>query len=284
MAKQAAAAKAAAENLPSTIEETNKQVAVYDYGADAGAGFEGQSGEDYALPFLGLLQPNSPELENIEGAKQGQLINSVSQELFEGDVGVPFIPCTTEHCYVEWRPREKGGGIVKNHALDSKEVAEARAKVRVGKYVNAEGNELVETFYVYGVAILPDGPMAMAIAFTSTKIKVYKAWMTRAKSVMVQTPNGKVNPPLFAHIYHVRSTKEENTKGKFWNYDIKTNRPTLEESRLAPNDDLYVMARDLRDAVVGGMTRLRTDTLKGSAETEGAPSGGGNASGGKAPF
>ena len=72
--------------------------AVYDYGSDAGAGFENTKGSDLSIPFIQVLQSNSPQVENNnpEGAKSGMLFNSVTKEMVDGREGIVFLPCHRE--------------------------------------------------------------------------------------------------------------------------------------------------------------------------------------------
>lgn len=42
--------------------KSNLPVVAHDYGVDAGAGFENQTSEDYAIPFIGVLQALSPQV------------------------------------------------------------------------------------------------------------------------------------------------------------------------------------------------------------------------------
>lgn len=69
-----------------------------DYAADAGAGLEGTDRDSFAIPFLTVLQPTSPQLETIEGAKAGGLINTVTNTLYAD--GVTIIPCSFQRRWV----------------------------------------------------------------------------------------------------------------------------------------------------------------------------------------
>ena len=77
----------------------------YNYGDDAGSGWENTGTEDFTIPFLAILQSMSPqvqetEAEFIEGAKAGMLINTATQELYDGKEGVELVPCYTQHLFV----------------------------------------------------------------------------------------------------------------------------------------------------------------------------------------
>jgi hypothetical protein len=77
---------------------------------DAGAGFDGMTQEDYALPFLRLLTSTSPEVGEVDGALPGMILNSVTGELFDGKNGIAVVPCAYVRQYIEWTPRGQGSG------------------------------------------------------------------------------------------------------------------------------------------------------------------------------
>ena len=100
-----------AKKAVATVEEKKLPVAAYDYGEDAGSGFEGTKSIDLSIPFLNVLQSNSPAV--AEGTlKNGDIFNSVTGQVYEGKKGVGFQPVYHEQKYVKWKPRDAGGGIL----------------------------------------------------------------------------------------------------------------------------------------------------------------------------
>jgi hypothetical protein len=92
-------------------QETNTALAIMsDLEQDAGAGFDGMTQEDYALPFLRLLTSTSPEVGEVDGALPGMMLNSVTGELFDGKKGIAVVPCAYVRQYIEWMPRGQGSG------------------------------------------------------------------------------------------------------------------------------------------------------------------------------
>ncbi len=241
----------------------------HDYGDDAGAGFEGTTSADLSVPFLGILQSNSPQVEDDDpkGAKSGMLFNTVTREMIDGEEGHVFLPCHKEMAFVEWVPREKGGGFVGLHDPNGDVVKEAVANndgERFGKLFVGE-NELSETHYAYGLLLDEEGLESIGfgvISFTSTKIKPFKDWVTA-----MYTLKGK--PPLFANRGRIRTVKQKNGLGTFYNFRIDPFATTWRESLINPKEqsDLLQEARDFRDMVTSGMARA-------SFETERAASGG----------
>ena len=89
-------------------------IAQYDYDQDD-LGYDQDSANDILIPRLKLMQPNSPELDTIDGAKPGMILNTVTQELMDE---VIINVAKTEKKYVEWTPKDKGGGFVGDYAIN----------------------------------------------------------------------------------------------------------------------------------------------------------------------
>lgn len=234
----------------------------FDYGEDAGAGFEGTKGTDLSIPFISILQSNSPQVENEdpEGAKSGMLFNTVTRDLADGDKGLAFLPCHKDMAYVEWVPRKAGGGFVGLHNPEGDDVARAIENNdgnRIGKLKHGE-NELVETHYVYGLVLDEDSGMPVGFAvvsFTSTKIKPFRDWHTA-----MYTQRGK--PPLFANRARIRTVKRQNEHGTFYNFRIDPLNGTWRDSLINPAKEgqLLTEAKEFRDMVVSGVARAAFET------------------------
>lgn len=262
-------------------QDQNTAMAEYGAYADyAGAGFENQTSDDYSIPFLQILQALSPQVQDSDTLRPGLIINTVTGEVFDGKKGIAFVPATTQHLYVEWKPRDQGGGFVGIHEIDSEVVAHAKdASTEYGHYSTPEGNDLIETFYVYGIMLDDDGNSSEAVlAFSSTKIKKYKGWMTKAKTIQIQLPDGRRIPaPLFAHRYRLKTLSEKNTKGQFFNWDaVAFDGDNAQAARLLPDDPLFQAAVNIKRLLDQGKARA-------AYESQSAGSGSEEATGGAAP-
>ncbi len=237
-----------------------------DYGNDAGAGFENQTSEDYSIPFIGVLQPNSPQVDERDDCSAGDIFNSATESAVQE---LPFIPSITQHIFCEWIPRDEGGGLVGRHEIDSDVVKQAKQESEeFGQYKMPNGNDLIETFYVYGVAVTEDGPQQAVISFKSTGIKRYKNWMTKARGVSIEIPSGgRVRPPLFAHRYLLTALKEKKGSDTFYNFQIAWDGEKASDCRLTTDDPIYQMARDTRDMVMEGTA---TADVKSETATQGS--------------
>jgi hypothetical protein len=85
---------------------------IFEY-AGEGAAFDSS---EMQIPFLRVLQALSPQLnkkkaEYIDGASSGDMFNTVTNEYFDGEEGVTIVPCFQTTKYLEFTPREQGGGF-----------------------------------------------------------------------------------------------------------------------------------------------------------------------------
>lgn len=267
------------------VAVANQNTAMAEYGAYAdyaGAGFENQTSDDYSIPFLQILQALSPQLQENDSLRQGMILNTVTGEIFEGKVGIAFVPATTQHVYVEWKPRDAGGGFVGIHEPSSDLVRHCVANQPFGDYKTPDGNELIETFYVYGVAIDADENVSQAVlAFSSSKIKKYKGWMTKAKTIQLPLPDGRRIPaPLFAHKYRLKTVSEKNNKGQFFNWDIAFDGSNALEARLLPDNPLFQSAVAIKTLIEAGKARAAYESQAPGSGDEAAQ----GAAGGKPVF
>lgn len=238
------------------------------------------SSEDVSIPFLEILQSNSPECQGEDGARPGQIVNRTTGEIFSGKTGITVLPVDRHHFMVEWRPREMGGGVVAQHTMDSDIAKHVRQTQPLGKYKHPAGmaearneedlkkvNDLIETFYVYVVIIPEDeteAPYPAVIAFSSTKIKPYKDWMFRLDGLMGTNPETgrKFKWPWFAHRYRL-TTETINKNNYTWsNWVIRFDGAKAEDARIAPGSGEYQMARMLKQQIADGSKVADTESLK----------------------
>jgi len=136
-----------------------------DRSAEAGLGFENfDFSKDQKIPFLQILQSQSPELERghakfIEGAERGDIINSATRKVYKcsepHNFKITFIPCGYVRVHNEWNKRANGGGYVKtyldNTQPETQEGMDKQKKVK--ELVNNTQHCLVETV-MFGVYVM----------------------------------------------------------------------------------------------------------------------------------
>ena len=254
-------------------------IAKFDYGDLAGQGYEGTSKADFQIPFLNVVQAQSPivtqgKSEYNPNARAGNLFNSATMQVWDGQAGVTIIPCATQRVFCEFAPRDKGGGFQGVHAPEDPIVVKAIAESKsFGKYNTPSGNNLVETFYMFGLQVQGDDILGgLILAFSSTKIKVYKALMTLLRSCTV----GKRCPPLFANRVKVGTASEQNPKGTFFNFTLAPANGNVQASLMDPNTDagkaILAAGKEFQTQVGSGKIRADHQQAAGDgAPTEEAP-------------
>ena len=205
---------AQASNLPATI---NMQ-------EDSELGRGNMSAQDMAIPYITILQALSPQVKKgpnkIPDAEEGDIFNTVSQEVWGGNEGIRVVPCAFNRQYVEWQQRESGGGWVASHNDDS--ILNKCNRNDRGQDVLPNGNLIVMTNYHYCL-LLDDNENIVdraVIAMSSTQLKKSRRWNSMMTSIMVPGKDGNFNPPMFSHQYHLSTEHEDNSKGDWYGWII----------------------------------------------------------------
>ena len=99
--------------MTTAVDEKKKtEVVAFDASmmeADAGSGINDLGSDDLALPFLKILSGLDSKLDDLDNAKRGDIINSVTDQIYKGKDGVDVVPCAYERVYIQWSPREPMG-------------------------------------------------------------------------------------------------------------------------------------------------------------------------------
>ncbi len=252
-----------------------------DYGDDAGAGTKHLSAEEKSIPFLNLLQSNSPEVEKqtVPGAKAGMFLNTVTKELIDGKKGLIIQPVYADRSIVEWKDRDKGGGLVGSHQPNSPEALEAK-DAHGGNFFSTKENPvrrgenfMVDTRYLYCNILTDDGEefagAYFLLAASKSKIKPTQNFISS-----IDMLRGK--PPLFAARAHLTSVVEiQKGSGKeFYNVRFMPYLPGKAwREVLIPGKGpdgkkhpLLVAGRQFYDAITGGALKADFDTQAMDAE------------------
>jgi len=228
-----------AENKTKLAETKETAIATYDDDLlSGGTGLEETTTEDFAIPFIRILQQMSPQLNKQDGryseeAQAGMLVNTVTNEVYEGDTGVTVVPCAYVKKYIEWIPREKGGGLVDaSHGVSILKSCTKNPETR--RLYLDNGNEIVETAQFF-VLVLEPQPQQAVIAFTSTQLGASRKWLTMLRMARVNTSKGtSVSAPMFAYNYKLGTLTQSNDKGTWHGYTINQEDPTdIETAQLA---------------------------------------------------
>jgi hypothetical protein len=206
----------------------------YDWSQAQVTGFEQTDSSDLGIPFLIILQKGNPEVDKanpqyaqkkIPGAEVGDIANTLSREVVYKYGGDPmiFIPCFHQKAYVEWRPRDTGGGIVNTHLDEG--VLQGTKRNEKNQDVLPNGNIIVTTSYFFGIIPGSDDNKKAVISLTSTQLKKSRSWLNVMMNLKFTGPRGRYTPPMFSHQYAISTDPESNAKGSWMGWKIELGDP-----------------------------------------------------------
>ena len=229
-------------NLPAELMD--------DIFATAGQGVDYETSE-LQIPFVRVIQALSPQIKKndplfIKGAEQGDAFNTVTGEYWKSDDGFEVVPCLQQTKYLEFIPRDQGGGgFIGELSADSPEVAKA---VRTGgKEILPNGNELVKSDQHYCLLLGKDGMFQpVIIDMKSTQLKVSRRWKTQIAMQKIKAPDGTLKTPaLFATVWKFHTLEESNDMGSWYNWSI-------EKVKTVDDKTLFLEAMSFRKSIEKG--------------------------------
>ena len=211
-------------------KETMNEIVTFDasiFEQDAGMGMGDLSQDDMAIPFLKVLSRQDPVLDDLDNAKAGDILNTVSNQVYAGKTGIRVIPCAYQRRYLEWAPRGSGNGAPLNiYTPEDKRPRTERGDDNKDYVVGGQGTYIEETHQHYVLILNEDGTTTTAvIAMKSTQLKKSRKWNSMMMSRVMQGSNGAFTPPRFSHIYHLKTIQEENSKGSWHGWEMSVEGP-----------------------------------------------------------
>ena len=250
------------KNLPANL---------MNFEADHDVGFEMAGRDAYAVPFLIVLQTNSPQCAEdsgayVKGAKPGMFLNTATKELYDGKKGVIIVPASYQHKYTEWVPRDQGGGYRGEHLYEDVDTTKLQRDPS-GKFILDTGNCLVDTCYHFCLQLTGQGPRMIVLALSSTQLKKSRNWMTLMKTIKFEGKTGyKFTPPMFSHSYKLTTVTETNDKGTWKGVAIEL------DHQLSPSSevDVYELAKQFSQQIRSNKARAAEPSAQIISEEDAA--------------
>ena len=235
--------------------------------ADAGVGLENITTEDMQIPFIRIIQALSPQLQKddplyIKGAEQGDIFNTVSQEVFKQDEGITLVPAFFEKKFLEFQLRSSGGGFVRELAADDKDITMTSRENTIELLPN--GNELVRTHQHLVIAQSTNGTIAPSgLDMKKSQLKVARRWNTLKNSARL--PSGALMP-IYGTAWRVTTVLEANDQGKWFNYKIDR------INDITPDiEKMMLEARNMYQGVSKGEVKMAAASADEIAKEEDVP-------------
>lgn len=175
--------------------------------------------DDMLMPRLALAQKMSYELEPthdkfMEELKIGEFFNTVTQRIF-GKGPIEFVIVRSDKPrWVEFHPREQGGGIKDMNVPAN----DPRTQFRRNPQTGASEPPIATKFYDFLVLLLPTTPNVpelemIGLSFKSTGLKT-----ARLLNTLIQQRGER---PIYAGKYELGVADAKNAKGAFKVYTVK---------------------------------------------------------------
>ena len=229
-------------------------LAVNMFEADADKGSQNMTQEDLALPFLKVLGQLSPEVNKrdgkyVEGAEPGMILNTVTNEVFDGTKGIDVLPVFYERKYVEWQDRGEGKGAPVAIHDASSDIMSQTTRDKSFKDRLPNGNYLENTANHY-VVVLGDSPQTALISMKATQLKISRKWNSIMMGIKLNGKNGLFTPPTYSHIYNLKTVQMSNDKGTWFGWEV---------SKVGPVEDqgVYTIAKSFADQVGKGNVEVK---------------------------
>ena len=237
------------DNLPSAIEDEIFET--------AGDGIDYDTSE-LQIPFLRLAQSSSPQLiksdpKFISGCSQGDMFNTVTGQFWDGEEGVTVIPCFQETKYLEFIPRDQGGGFVGEIAPDNPAIKQAKREGN--KEILSNGNELVKSDQHYCIVLDGDIPQLAIMDMKVSQLKVSRRCKTQIAMQKVKDKSGQLRvPAVYATMWKFKSVEESNDQGTFFNW-------TFDRVGFVQDKGLFEEAKKFRESVMKGEAKARAEDI-----------------------
>ena len=233
--------------------------------AGEGASFDSS---EMQIPFVRILQAMSPQLskkkpEYIDGATQGDVFNTVTGQHWDGDMGITVVPCYQTTKYLEFVPREQGGGFQGERPANDPDLTKT---TREGaKEILPNGHELVRSDQHYCLVVEEDGSFQPAVIdMKSSQLKVSRRWKTQIAMQKVKHPKtgAMVTPAVYATVWRISTTEESNDQGTWGNYQVA-------KEGLVTSRDLLMEAKAFRESIMAGEVKAaREPDTSGSVDED----------------
>ena len=223
--------------------------------AGEGASFDSS---EMQIPFVRILQALSPQLnkkkpEFIEGASSSDMFNTVTGEYWDGEEGLVVVPCFQVTKYLEFVPRDQGGGF--KGEIPANDPVLQRTTREGSKEILPHGNELVKSDQHYCLVVGEDGSYQPAVIdMKSSQLKVSRRWKTQIAMQKIKHPKtgAMVTPAVYATMWRLSTTEETNDQGTWGNYQVA-------KESLVSDRDLLMEARAFRESIMAGEVKAAKD-------------------------
>ena len=229
---------------------------------DSTRGSEEVTIQDVTIPRLSIIQDLSPQrkknnAEYIEGAEEGMMFNTVTNQLFAEPV--LFVPVYFRLEWLVWKHRDAGGGLQGVFSSQDEAVAFVSGHPLAGQTTD-RGESVVEvqdTAQHFGLLLDPNSPAEDPHA---TEIVVS---MSRSQLKPSRQLNSQVRiagGDRWERYYRLSPVQVDGAKGDYWNWKV--------EQLGFVSENVYKQAEALYEAVKSGQRDVERDNTETTDEID----------------
>jgi hypothetical protein len=217
-----------------------------DWMGDSSRGSEEVTINDLTIPRLSIIQDLSPQrkknaAEYIEGAEEGMLFNTVTNQLYTEPV--LFVPVYFRMEWIVWKHRDAGGGFVGAYATQDDAVAAVGEHPMAGQ-TTEKGDPVLEvqdTAQHFGLLLDPNSPLD-AIQTTEIVISMSRSQLkpSRQLNSMIRISGGD----RWERYYRLSAVQVDGPRGEYYNWKV--------EQLGFVTEQVYAQAEHLYESVKSG--------------------------------
>jgi hypothetical protein len=177
------------------------------------------------------------------------IINSVTNELYDGSKGINVLPVFYERKLIEWQDRGAGTGAPVAIHDASSDIMSQTTRDKSYKDRLPNGNYIDNTANHY-VVVLGDSPQTALLSMKATQLKISRKWNSIMMGIKLQGKNGLFTPPTYSHIYNLKTVQMSNDKGTWFGWEV---------SKVGPVEDqsVYGIAKSFAEQVGKGDVEVK---------------------------
>jgi hypothetical protein len=199
--------------------------------------------EDRGTPLLYVAQKGSPQVDPksasyIDGLVPGMAFNNLTGESWDAEnTGVSFLPCFHRVNWVQWTPRESGGGFRGMHPRMEPDEVERRfsGRQREGRrdiFELPDGDELVLTHHYFGLIATTMAPII--VPMSSTNLKASQQMQQLIGSCRAMSGGQVLTLPGYFIPYSLRTVYAQNDQGTWYRWAPRREGSVEDQSTWTP--------------------------------------------------
>jgi hypothetical protein len=234
----------------SLVEDDASFLAMLERDQSMGKGLEGVTAQDISIPFLSLIQNNSPQLDQhhpkyVKGATAGQVYNSVTHEAYDS---IDVISIIFNKKLVEWSPRSGGSSAAPVAEHDVNSPIRDTATLTDRRLFLPNGNQLVETAYRYVIFGEPGSGKLLGrgvMSLDSSDLTSSKKWNFMLLSKTIEVGDKSIKLPAMGQVYKASGEYAKNDAGSWYKWKFEFDRRATKQE--------YIEANQFYDGVAAGI-------------------------------